>query len=106
MIKFAWHRKNSNSVFLSELIISGCSEKANIEKRRLAVVCVPEDSAAERIAGAIRSMNPDAYVLVHCRYQGSANSLLRAGADAVISEEAEASGALLRALDRLEQPTP
>jgi CPA2 family monovalent cation:H+ antiporter-2 len=70
----------------------------------LAVVTVPKDQTARQIVAAIRRLNRDCRVLVRCRYQGNLGDLKRAGADAVISEEAEASARLLRLLESLDAP--
>jgi CPA2 family monovalent cation:H+ antiporter-2 len=77
--------------------------RANVEQAELVIVCVPVDEVALRIVGAVRSVNPTCSVLVRCRYMGNTRSLERAGASAVVSEEAEASQALLRALGDIPQ---
>ncbi len=71
------------------------------ENAALVVVCIPEDDAANRVVRTIREMNPDCYVLVRCRYQQNSAKLLQSGANHVVSEEAEASTALLRVLSRV-----
>jgi CPA2 family monovalent cation:H+ antiporter-2 len=71
---------------------------ARVEHCQLAVVTVPDDRTAARVVPLVRRLNPRARILVRCRFQGSLATLRRAGADAVVSEEAEAAGALLRLL--------
>jgi CPA2 family monovalent cation:H+ antiporter-2 len=69
--------------------------RARVNECRLAVVSVPDDEIANRIVRAVRELNPAAAILVRCRFQGSIQSAKRAGANVVVSEEAEASGKLL-----------
>lgn len=71
---------------------------ASADEASLVVVCVPNDEVAIRVVTAIRDMNPEAYVLVRCRYQNNTAKLTKAGANGVVSEEAEASEALQRSL--------
>ena len=71
----------------------------------LAVVCVPDDEATNRIVRTLRSLNPAAAVVVRVRYLGNIDRARKAGADAVISEEAEASGALLSWCERFVRPS-
>ena len=72
---------------------------AGVENCRVAVVTVPDDRTAAQVVGLIRRLNPRVRILVRCRYQGSLAALRRAGANAAVSEEAEAAGALLRLLE-------
>lgn len=65
----------------------------------LAVICVPNDAAALRIVRGLRVINPGCRVVVRCRYQGNIQPLVQAGATAVVSEEQQASEALLKLLD-------
>lgn len=73
--------------------------RAGVERCSLAVVTVPKDQTARQVVAALRRLNPTCTVLVRCRYQASIAELKRAGANAVISEEAEASAGLLRLLE-------
>lgn len=75
--------------------------RAGVASAAVAVVSVPDDDAALQITGRIRILNPEALILVRCRYQRHAPELRRTGASVVVSEEAEAAGALGRVLDRL-----
>ncbi len=70
-------------------------ELAHAEGTSLAVVCVPDDDAAIRIVTTIRAMNADCFVLVRCRYQGNVARLTQSGANRVVSEETQASDAIL-----------
>ncbi len=72
----------------------------------LAVLCVPDDEAAIRIVRALRAINADCFVLVRCRYHANASRLRKLGANEVVSEEAEASNALLRILTDLDENEP
>jgi monovalent cation:H+ antiporter-2, CPA2 family len=71
---------------------------AGSEEAGLHVVCVPDDSSAISIVQAIRQLNQETKLVVRCRYQSNAILLKKAGADQVVSEETEASIALLRTL--------
>jgi monovalent cation:H+ antiporter-2, CPA2 family len=71
---------------------------AGSEEAGLHVVCVPDDSSAITIVQTIRQLNQETKLVVRCRYQSNAILLKKAGADQVVSEETEASVALLRTL--------
>ena len=71
-----------------------------------AAICVPEDESAIRIVRQIRKLNPHCYVLVRCRYQVNSATLLKLGANTVVSEEVEASSALLNTLTNLKIQPP
>lgn len=75
--------------------------RAHVERCRLIVVCVPDDDEAVAIASVGRKINPDAAIVVRCRYQASVERASRAGANVVVTEEAEAAGALLAHCQRL-----
>lgn len=75
--------------------------RADIDRCRLAVVTVPDDEAARQVVSAIRLLNPACTIVVRCRYQANAGSIRRAGANTVISEEAEAGGAIVRLLGQI-----
>lgn len=66
----------------------------------LVAVCVPNDDVALEVVRAVRLVNPTAPIVVRCRLQSYAAKLRRAGATAVVSEEAEAVGPLTRECER------
>jgi CPA2 family monovalent cation:H+ antiporter-2 len=76
-------------------------DRANAANARLAVVCVPDDRIALQIVKTLCRLNPQCAVVVRCRYQGTGPALRKAGAHTTISEEAEASVALIRLLQRM-----
>jgi len=76
-------------------------DRADAAHCRLAVVCVPEDQVALQIVKTLCRLNPRCAVVVRCRYQSNTSALEKAGAQSVVSEEVEASGALLRLLMRM-----
>jgi CPA2 family monovalent cation:H+ antiporter-2 len=83
--------------------------RAAAEKAAIFVVCVPDDEAALRVVTNVRSLNKSCLLLVRCRYQGNVPRVLKAGANRVVSEEAQASNALVRMLvelDRQDRPDP
>jgi len=73
-------------------------ERADAANCRLAVISVPEDRAACQIVRTLRGLNRACTIVVRCRYQVNIPAVKKAGASAVVSEEAEASGAVLRLL--------
>jgi CPA2 family monovalent cation:H+ antiporter-2 len=73
--------------------------RAHADHARLAVICVPDDTVAREIVQTLRSLNPTCISIVRCRYEAHAPILKQAGATTVVSEEAEASAALLRLLE-------
>ena len=80
--------------------------RAGVRQCTLAVVTVPKDQAARQIVAAIRRVNRDCRVLVRCRYRGNVAGLRQTGADAVVSEEEEASAGLLRLLSLAYRQSP
>ncbi|WP_372722389.1 cation:proton antiporter [Novipirellula sp.] len=77
--------------------------RADAANCNLSVVSVPDDAAAKEIVAALRSLNADSTILVRCRYQGNVAAMRRAGANGIVSEEGEASAALLRWCERFVQ---
>ena len=77
--------------------------RAGVDHCRLAVISVPDDRVANQVTAAVRGMNPTVSIVVRCRYQANMGSLRRAGADAVVSEEAQAAGPLLEWCRRITQ---
>jgi CPA2 family monovalent cation:H+ antiporter-2 len=75
---------------------------AHASDASVAIVCVPDDHTAMRVVGLLRSINPDCLLLVRCRYFANMPKLERQGANFVVSEEAQASRALLEVLSRRE----
>lgn len=75
---------------------------ADVEHCHLAVVTVPADQVAIDVVVAIRRLNHRCQVVVRCRYQANVAAVRRAGANAVVSEETEAAGALVRMLEQLQ----
>ncbi|MGL4465370.1 MAG: NAD-binding protein, partial [Planctomycetia bacterium] len=79
--------------------------RAYADVARLVVVTVPDDSAAVAIVAKVRTMNRIGRILVRCRYQASSQPLTRAGATRIVSEEVEASAALIKMLEEEQMPT-
>jgi CPA2 family monovalent cation:H+ antiporter-2 len=70
--------------------------RSGVEQCTLAIVSVPDDRTANDIVRHLRQLNPNAKIIMRCRYMSNNQRARKAGADEVVSEEAEASGALLR----------
>jgi monovalent cation:H+ antiporter-2, CPA2 family len=79
--------------------------RSGVDQCSLVVVTVPKDQTARDVVRAVRRRNRTCMILVRCRYRSNIAAMKKDGADAVISEEAEASAGLLRLLESLEQPT-
>jgi CPA2 family monovalent cation:H+ antiporter-2 len=75
-------------------------ERAGAKEAMLAVVCVPSDEVAMAIVEGLRRLNRTLPILVRCRFAANVRDLQKSGANAVVSEEAQASEALLGALGR------
>ena len=75
--------------------------RAATQDAHLVVVTVPADTTAIDVVTSIREMNTDCKILVRCRYLANMSGIKNAGANAVISEEVEASLAFSRLLDEL-----
>ena len=71
---------------------------AGAERAGLAVICVPDDGAAEAIVRQIRAVNRSCRLIVRCRYQRNAEELRKIGADEVVSEEVRISQSLVELL--------
>ena len=80
-------------------------KRAEIDECQLAVVCVPSDDVAAEIVASLRALERNLFIVVRCRYQSRIVQLEKAGANRVISEEAEASGALVRLCEESIEPT-
>lgn len=76
-------------------------ELAQVDRCEVVAICVPQDESALQAVIAVKKIAPTATLIVRCRYQGNTSKLRRAGAQFVVSEEAEASLALLQILSRL-----
>ena len=76
-------------------------DRAEAAAARLAIVSVPDDRIAIQIVKTLRDQSPKCTVVVRCRYQANAAVLKNLGVSAVVSEEAEASVALLRLLQQM-----
>ncbi|MEK6233744.1 MAG: cation:proton antiporter, partial [Planctomycetales bacterium] len=75
--------------------------RVDVARCRLAVVCIPDDEAANQTTRTLREMNPTMFVLVRCRFLANVDPLRKAGADSVVSEEQQASGALLKLCEQV-----
>lgn len=67
------------------------------------VICIPIDEDAVRVAATCRRLNPDASIVVRCRYANQIEAIKKAGADMVISEEVRSTQELVRLVEELSQ---
>lgn len=74
--------------------------RAHVPESDLIIVSVPDDDVALQTLQSLRAVNKTGKVLVRCRFQINAGKLARQGADAVVSEEAEASGRLINLCEK------
>lgn len=79
-------------------------EHAGVRRCQMVVVTVPDDRIARQVVIRLRAVNSKCTIVVRCRYQSNAVQVKRSGADAVISEESEASSALVRLLEQMKRP--
>ena len=75
--------------------------RAQAGRCRLVVVSVPDDDVARQVVRAVRELNRTTAIVVRCRYQSNIGRVRKAGASVVISEEAEASDALLQSCEQI-----
>jgi CPA2 family monovalent cation:H+ antiporter-2 len=73
---------------------------AQLEKADAMVVAINDPSSLNRIARAVRQVNPDIYIIVRTRFVLEMEELFAAGADEVIPDEIEASLQLATSLLR------
>lgn len=73
-------------------------QRADADRAKLVVVCVPDDQAALRCVRTLRDLNSTCRVIVRCRYVSNLHPLQKAGANEVISEEGQSSEAILKLL--------
>lgn len=78
--------------------------QAEVAECQLAVVCVPSDDVAAQVVASLRLVQRDLRIIVRCRFQARMAPLTQAGAYRVISEEYEASGAIIRICDEVIGP--
>ena len=76
-------------------------ELAGVGEVTMIVVCVSKDETAYRIVRSISTLSEHCFLLVRCRYQSNVTKLRKAGADQVVSEEAQAHDALINILNDL-----
>jgi monovalent cation:H+ antiporter-2, CPA2 family len=74
--------------------------RAGVETANLIVVCVPVDDVAVQVVRQLQGLQPSGAIIVRCRLQAYIVELERAGATAVVSEEAEAWGPLITLCER------
>ena len=80
-------------------------DRAYVDEASIVVVCIPDDETAIQIVRELRSTNAHAFVLVRCRYRANIRTLAKLGANQIISEEDEASNAILRMLTDFDSAT-
>lgn len=76
-------------------------ERLEVERMRLAIVCLPNDEITTQVTAAIHAANPKCAVIARCRYLLNMAAARQAGAKEVVSEEAEAARAILESVRRL-----
>ena len=78
-------------------------KRAEADQASIIVVSIPNDDAAIDVVRNLRGINPHCHVLVRCRYESNAKKLYKVGANAVVSEEAQASKKLHQMLDAIDE---
>jgi CPA2 family monovalent cation:H+ antiporter-2 len=74
-------------------------EHAGVRSARVVAVTTADVDAANHVVSLVRSIAPDAFVVVRARYRTVANDLRRAGAHLVIDEEALVGDRLAAAIE-------
>lgn len=64
-------------------------QHAHVDKAKLVAVTLPSRSAALTVLDCVRQLNPAAHIVVRSRYQAHQPEFERAGAHAVVGDEAE-----------------
>lgn len=72
---------------------------ASADTAGLLIICVPVDEVAVRVTAASRQLNPEAHIVVRCRYAKNKPVLIKSGADFVVAEEAHAATELVRVIE-------
>ena len=75
-------------------------DHALLSDAAMVVVCVPNDEDAISITKNARKKNPHCLLFVRCRYQVTVTRLATLGANEIVSEEAQASEALVKKIIR------
>ena len=75
-------------------------DHAHLSDAAMVVVCVPNDEDAISITKNARKKNPHCLLFVRCRYQVTVTRLATLGANGIVSEEAQASEALVKKIIR------
>ena len=75
---------------------------ATVDRAQIVVICVAIDEVAVAISHQARELNPDAQIIVRCRYAQNITALERAGANTVISEEARSTRDLIAIVEQLD----
>ncbi|MBX3422569.1 MAG: cation:proton antiporter [Pirellulaceae bacterium] len=73
---------------------------AGVVQAQMILICVPQDEVAVRVSEHCRRLNSSARIVVRCRYLHTLSSLRRAGADFVVSEEANAARQLVELISK------
>ncbi len=80
-------------------------ERAKVRRCFLAVVCVPSDEIAEQIVRTLRNLHTELNIVVRCRLEAHIPKLRQAGADKVVSEEAEATNPIIQICEEMTRYT-
>lgn len=80
-------------------------QSASVPQAQIVVVCVAIDEVAVAITARVRTMAPDAQIVVRCRYAVSVTALKEAGANTVISEEARSTRDLVAIVEQIDEQT-
>ena len=75
-----------------------------METATVFVVALPDDEAAMKTVESARALNASCKIVVRCRYQANVRAFKKLGAMLVVSEEVQAGDAILREMQKWEQP--
>ena len=80
-------------------------EEAGLERARYVVLTLPQPSAVLHVVRLVRSLAPEALLLVRARYHLFRPAIEAAGAHVVVDEEEDVGRTMARAFRRLERAT-
>lgn len=83
--------KNGEPIIFGDALNENILEMAGVNKAKVVVIAISDSIGTRRTVSTIQHINPDAYTIVRTKYVQDINTLMRLGANEVISEEFETS---------------
>lgn len=83
--------RNGEPILFGDALNENVLEMAGVKKAKVVVIAISDSVGTRRTVSTIQHINPDAYTIVRTKYVQDINTLMRLGANEVISEEFETS---------------